>query len=105
MCRGPTPIAYNATKHGVSGITKSAALDGRPYDIACGQIDIGNAVTEMSRRMAEGALQADMSVKTEPRMDVEVVADAVVHMAGLPLDANVLTMTVMATKMPYVGRG
>ncbi len=101
----PYAIAYNATKHGVSGITKSAALDGRPYDIACGQIDIGNAVTEMSQRMATGALQADMSVKTEPRMDVKVVADAVVHMAGLPLSANVLTMTVMATKMPFVGRG
>ncbi len=101
----PYAIAYNATKHGVSGITKSAALDGRPYDIACGQIDIGNAVTEMSRGMAEGALQADMSVKTEPRMDVQVVADAVVYMAGLPLGANVLTITVMATKMPFVGRG
>ncbi len=101
----PYAVAYNATKHGVSGITKSAALDGRPYDIACGQIDIGNAVTEMSRKMAEGVLQADMTVNKEPRMDVQAVADAVVYMAGLPLDANVLTMTVMATKMPYVGRG
>jgi len=101
----PYAVAYNATKHGVSGITKSAALDGRPYDIACGQIDIGNAITDMSQKMAEGALQADMTIKTEPRMDVEAVADAVVYMAGLPLSANVLTMTVMATKMPYVGRG
>ena len=101
----PYAVAYNATKHGVSGITKSAALDGRPYDIACGQIDIGNAATDMTEKMAEGVLQADMSRKAEPRMDVQAVADAVVYMAGLPLSANVLTMTVMATKMPYVGRG
>jgi len=101
----PYAIAYNATKHGVSGITKSAALDGRPYDIACGQIDIGNAATDMTQKMAAGVLQADMTQKTEPRMDVQAVADAVVYMAGLPLSANVLTMTVMATKMPYVGRG
>ena len=101
----PYAIAYNATKHGVSGITKSAALDGRPYDIACGQIDIGNAATDMTAKMATGKLQADMSTKIEPRMDVSAVADAVVYMAGLPLSANVLTMTVMATKMPYVGRG
>ena len=101
----PYAIAYNATKHGVSGITRSAALDGRPYDIACGQIDIGNAATDMTEKMAEGVLQADMSRKTEPRMDLQDVADAVVYMAGLPLSANVLTMTVMATKMPYVGRG
>jgi NAD(P)-dependent dehydrogenase (short-subunit alcohol dehydrogenase family) len=101
----PYAVAYNATKHGVSGITKSAALDGRPYDIACGQIDIGNAATDMTEKMAEGVLQADMSRKAEPRMDVQAIADAVVYMAGLPLSANVLTMTVMATKMPYVGRG
>lgn len=101
----PYAIAYNATKHGVTGITKSAALDGRPYDIACGQIDIGNAATEMTARMTGGVLQADMSKKPEPRMDVQCVADAVVYMASLPLDANVLTMTVMATKMPLVGRG
>ena len=101
----PYAIAYNATKHGVIGITKSAALDGRPYDIACGQIDIGNAATDMTARMSGGVLQADMSKKPEPRMDVQHVADAVVYMAGLPLDANVLTMTVMATRMPLVGRG
>ena len=101
----PYAVAYNATKHGVSGITKSAALDGRPYDIACGQIDIGNAATDMTEKMAAGVPQADMTQKIEPRMDVRAVADAVVYMAGLPLSANVLTMTVMATKMPYVGRG
>ncbi len=101
----PYAVAYNATKHGVSGITKSAALDGRPYDIACGQIDIGNAATDMTEKMTAGVLQADMSRKSEPRMDVQAVADAVVYMAGLPLSANVLTMTVMATAMPYVGRG
>lgn len=101
----PYAIAYNATKSGVTGITKSAALDGRPYDIACGQIDIGNAATDMTEKMTAGVLQADMSRKVEPRMDVEAVAEAVVYMAGLPLSANVLTMTVMATKMPYVGRG
>jgi NAD(P)-dependent dehydrogenase (short-subunit alcohol dehydrogenase family) len=101
----PLAIAYNATKHGVSGITKSAALDGRPYDIACGQIDIGNAATDMTERMTAGVLQADGSRAVEPRMHVDNVANAVVFMAGLPLDANVLTMTVMATKMPFVGRG
>ena len=101
----PYAIAYNATKHGVTGITKSAALDGRPYDIACGQIDIGNAATDMTEKMAAGVLQADMTRKAEPRMDVKHVAEAVVYMAGLPLSANVLTMTVMATSMPYVGRG
>ena len=101
----PYAIAYNATKHGVTGITKSTALDGRAYDIACGQIDIGNAATEMTQRMTGGVLQADMSKKPEPRMDVEHVANAVAYMASLPLDANVLTMTVMATKMPLVGRG
>jgi NAD(P)-dependent dehydrogenase (short-subunit alcohol dehydrogenase family) len=101
----PHAIAYNATKHGVSGITKSVALEGRPYDIACGQIDIGNAATDMTERMTAGVLQADMTRKTEPRMDVNHVAEAVVYMAGLPLQTNVLTMTVMATAMPYVGRG
>ena len=101
----PYSIAYNATKHGVTGITKSAALDGRPYDIACGQIDIGNAATDMTEKMAAGVLQADMTRKAEPRMDVKHVAEAVVYMAGLPLSANVLTMTVMATSMPFVGRG
>ena len=101
----PYAIAYNATKSGVTGITKSAALDGRPYDIACGQIDIGNAATDMTEKMTAGVLQADMSRKVEPRMDVDAVAEAVVYMANLPLSANVLTMTVMATKMPYVGRG
>ncbi|MCP4382111.1 MAG: SDR family oxidoreductase [Hyphomicrobiales bacterium] len=101
----PHAVAYNATKHGVSGITKSVALEGRPYDIACGQIDIGNAATEMTRKMTGGVLQANGTLATEPRMDVQAVADAIVYMAGLPLDANVLTMTVMASAMPYVGRG
>jgi NAD(P)-dependent dehydrogenase (short-subunit alcohol dehydrogenase family) len=101
----PYAVAYNATKHGVLGITKSAALDGRPYDIACGQIDIGNAATDMTSRMTGGVLQANMTRAPEPRMDVQNVAEAVVFMAGLPLEANVLNMTVMATKMPFVGRG
>lgn len=101
----PNAIAYNATKHGVSGITKTVALEGRPYNIACGQIDIGNAVTQMTKKMTGGVLQANGELATEPRMDVKAVADAIVYMAGLPLDANVLTMTVMATNMPYVGRG
>ena len=101
----PQAIAYNATKHGVSGITKSAALDGRPFNIACGQIDIGNAATDMTSRMSGGVLQADGRTASEPTMNVQNVADAVVHMAGLPLDANVLNMTIMATTMPFVGRG
>lgn len=101
----PYAIAYNATKHGVSGITKSIALDGRPYDIACGQIDIGNAATDMTSKMTGGVLQANLTRAPEPRMDVQNVADAVVFMANLPLESNVLTMTVMATKMPFVGRG
>ena len=101
----PHSAPYTATKHAVTGLTKSTALDGRPFDIACGQIDIGNAATPMTARMAEGVPQADGSVAVEARMDVEHVARAVVYMAGLPLDVNVLTMTVMATKMPYVGRG
>ena len=103
----PRPLSapYTATKHAISGLTRSTALDGRRYGIACGQIDIGNAATEMTERMAAGVIQADGSTKVEPRMDVKHVADAVVHMAGLPLDANVLFMTVMATSMPFVGRG
>jgi NAD(P)-dependent dehydrogenase (short-subunit alcohol dehydrogenase family) len=101
----PRSIAYTATKHAMTGLTKAAALDGRPYDIACGQIDVGNAATPLTERMASGALQADGSVRPEPRMDVDAVARAVVYLAGLPLDANVLTMTVLATKMPFVGRG
>jgi len=101
----PNSAAYTATKHGVSGLTKSIALDGRKYDIACGQIDIGNAATDMTSRMTSGAMQADGRMVPEPRVDVRVVADAVVYMAGLPLEANVLFMNVMATKMPFVGRG
>jgi NAD(P)-dependent dehydrogenase (short-subunit alcohol dehydrogenase family) len=103
----PRPFSspYTATKHAVTGLTKSAALDGRRYDIAVGQIDIGNAVTPMTERMTGGVPQADGSMRPEPRMDVRHVANAVVHMASLPLDANVLFMTVMATKMPFVGRG
>jgi NAD(P)-dependent dehydrogenase (short-subunit alcohol dehydrogenase family) len=101
----PNSAPYTATKHAVTGLTKSLALDGRPWDIACGQIDIGNAVTEMSKRIGEGTPQAGGSVAAEPRMDVEDVARAVVYMATLPLDTNVLFMTVMATKMPLVGRG
>jgi NAD(P)-dependent dehydrogenase (short-subunit alcohol dehydrogenase family) len=96
---------YTATKHAITGLTKSAALDGRKYDIAVGQIDIGNAETHMTAKMKEGVLQADGSLAVEPTMDVESVARGVVYMASLPLDANVLFMTVMATKMPYVGRG
>ncbi|MEF7614325.1 SDR family oxidoreductase [Aquincola sp. MAHUQ-54] len=101
----PMSIAYTATKHAVSGLTKTASLDGRAHDIAVGQIDIGNAATDMTERMAQGVPQADGSLRVEARMDVRHVADAVVHMAGLPLEANVLFMTVMATKMPFVGRG
>jgi NAD(P)-dependent dehydrogenase (short-subunit alcohol dehydrogenase family) len=101
----PGSAPYTTTKHAITGLTKTLALDGRPFDIACGQIDIGNAYTDMVVRMAEGVPQADGSVRREATMDVRHVADAVVHMAGLPLDANVLFMTVMATKMPFVGRG
>ena len=101
----PRSIGYTATKHAITGLTKATALDGRAYDIACGQIDIGNAATDMTGRMAEGVLQADGSVRPEPRMHVDDVARAVAYMAGLPLDANVATLTVMATKMPYLGRG
>ena len=101
----PRSIAYTATKHAIAGLTKSTALDGRPYDIACGQIDIGNAATDMTQRMTEGVMQADGSIKPEPRMDPRHVASSVVYMASLPLDANVQFMTVMATKMPFIGRG
>jgi NAD(P)-dependent dehydrogenase (short-subunit alcohol dehydrogenase family) len=96
---------YTATKHAMSGLTKSIALDGRAFDIACGQIDIGNAETEMTERMAEGVLQADGRVAVEPRIDAAEIGAAIVHMASLPLSSNVLSMTLMATKMPYVGRG
>lgn len=101
----PNSAPYTATKHAITGLTKSAALDGRPFDICCGQIDIGNAATPLTARMKDGVPQADGSKRPEPTMDVDHVARAVVYMAGLPLDANVLTMTVMATQMPYVGRG
>ena len=101
----PFSAPYTSTKHAISGLTKSTSLDGRAYDIACGQIDIGNAVTEMTERMANGVPQANGTTMVEPRMDVEHVADAIVHMANLPLDANVQSMTIMATKMPFVGRG
>jgi NAD(P)-dependent dehydrogenase (short-subunit alcohol dehydrogenase family) len=101
----PNSAPYTSTKHAITGLTKSTALDGRKYGIACGQIDIGNAGTEMTARMKDGVLQADGSLVPEPTMDVEHVARAVVYMAGLPLDANVLFMTVMATAMPFVGRG
>jgi NAD(P)-dependent dehydrogenase (short-subunit alcohol dehydrogenase family) len=101
----PNSAPYTATKHAITGLTKSTALDGRSHNIACGQIDIGNAATDLTAAMARGARQGDGSLSAEPRMDVEHAAQAVVYMAGLPLDVNVLFMTVMATKMPYVGRG
>ena len=101
----PRSVAYTATKHAITGLTRSTSLDGRPYDIACGQIDIGNAGTEMTRRMSSGVLQADGAVAPEPVMDVSAVADAVLYMAGLPPGANVQFMTVMATRMPFIGRG
>jgi len=101
----PGSMPYTATKHGVTGITKTIALDGRPYDIACGQVDIGNAISPMTERMAQGVRQANGTTAPEPRMDPVHVGNAVVFMAGLPLDVNVLTMTIMATKMPFVGRG
>jgi NAD(P)-dependent dehydrogenase (short-subunit alcohol dehydrogenase family) len=101
----PHSAPYTATKHAVSGLTKSAALDGRPFDIACGQIDIGNAATDLTARMKNGVPQANGMVAPEPTIDPEHIARAVVYMASLPLDANVLTMTVMATQMPFVGRG
>jgi len=101
----PNSAPYTSTKHAVTGLTKSTSLDGRKYDIACGQIDIGNAHTELAARMASGVPQANGEIAIEPLMDVTHVANAVLHMASLPLDANVQFMTVMATKMPFVGRG
>jgi NAD(P)-dependent dehydrogenase (short-subunit alcohol dehydrogenase family) len=101
----PNSAPYTATKHAITGLTKSTALDGRPFNIACGQIDIGNAATEMTARMINGVPQADGTMAAEPRIDAEHVANAVAYMANLPLDANVLFMTVMATQMPFVGRG
>ena len=101
----PGSVAYTSTKHAITGLTKTLALDGRPFEIACGQIDIGNAVTEMTAAMASGVRQADGSLQAEDRMDVGHVADTVFHMASLPLGANVLFTTIMASKMPLVGRG
>lgn len=101
----PMSIAYTATKHAVSGLTKTASLDGRPHDIAVGQIDIGNAATELAERMAKGVPQANGQIAVEPLMDVGIVGQSVLYMANLPLEANVLFHTVMATKMPFVGRG
>ena len=101
----PGSVPYTTTKHAITGLTKTLSLDGRPFDIACCQIDIGNAASEMTQRMAKGVPQADGSVRPEPLMDVSVVADTVLNMASLPLSANVLAMTVMATNMPLVGRG
>jgi NAD(P)-dependent dehydrogenase (short-subunit alcohol dehydrogenase family) len=101
----PFSAPYTATKHAITGLTKATSLDGRAFDIACGQIDIGNAASDMTQRMTSGVPQANGTMMVEPRMDLSVVANAVVHMASLPLEANVQFMTVMATKMPFVGRG
>jgi len=101
----PNTVAYTCTKHAITGLTKCISLDGRAFDIACGQIDIGNAATEMTERMAKGIVQANGQMMVEPRMDVQDVARAIVFMAGLSLDSNVQFMTIMATKMPFVGRG
>jgi NAD(P)-dependent dehydrogenase (short-subunit alcohol dehydrogenase family) len=101
----PFSAPYTATKHAITGLTKATSLDGRAFDIACGQIDIGNAASDMTQRMASGVPQANGTTMVEPRMDLKHVADAVLHMASLPLEANVQFMTVMATKMPFVGRG
>ncbi len=101
----PNSAPYTASKHAITGLTKSTALDGRKYDIACGQIDIGNAATEMAQPMKAGVRQANGTISVEPTMDVEHVAQAIVYMAGLPLEANVQFLTVMATKMPFIGRG
>ena len=101
----PNSAPYTASKHAITGLTRSTALDGRAFDIACGQIDIGNAATEMTLRMTDGVPQADGHLAAEPRMDPDHVAEAIVYMAGLPLESNVLFMTVMATSMPFVGRG
>jgi NAD(P)-dependent dehydrogenase (short-subunit alcohol dehydrogenase family) len=101
----PFSAPYTATKHAITGLTRSTSLDGRQYDIVCSQIDIGNAATEMTERMTGGVLQADLSTRPEPRMDVRHVAEMVAHIANLPLEANVQFVTVMATKMPFIGRG
>ena len=101
----PNSAPYAATKHAVTGLTKSASLDGRKYDIACGQIDIGNALTDLAVKMTRGVPQADGEIRIEPTIDVQLVANAVLHMASLPLEANVQFLTVMATKMPFIGRG
>jgi NAD(P)-dependent dehydrogenase (short-subunit alcohol dehydrogenase family) len=101
----PGSVAYTSTKHAITGLTKTTSLDGRKYDIACGQIDVGNAETPLTQRMKKGVPQANGSIAVEPTMNVEHVANAIVYMAGLPLDANVQFLTVMATKMPFVGRG
>ena len=101
----PNSAPYTATKHAITGLTKSIALDGRAFDIACGQIDIGNALTEMAQKMTQGVPQADGRIAVEPTIDVSEVGDAIVHMASLPLSSNILSMTLMATKMPFVGRG
>ncbi len=101
----PQAAAYTTTKHAISGLTKSISLDGRPFNIACGQIDIGNTATDMTGRMSGGSLQADLSMRPEPTFDVQHVVDALLYMANLPLNANVQTITVMATDMPYIGRG
>jgi NAD(P)-dependent dehydrogenase (short-subunit alcohol dehydrogenase family) len=101
----PDSVAYTATKHAITGLTKCIALDGRKHDVACSQIDIGNAATDLTERMASGVAQADGSIKAEPRMDLKHVADAILYMAYLPLEANVQFLTVMATKMPFIGRG
>jgi NAD(P)-dependent dehydrogenase (short-subunit alcohol dehydrogenase family) len=101
----PNSAPYTATKHAITGLTKSIALDNRKHDIACGQIDIGNALTDMARKMTQGVPQADGRIAIEPTIDADEVGQAIVHMASLPLTTNILTMTIMATKMPYVGRG
>lgn len=101
----PHSVAYTATKHAISGLTKATALDGRPYDIACGQIDIGNAATELAERIRSGVLQADGSVRGEPTIELAHVVEAILYMARLPLHVNVQSMTVMATQMPFIGRG
>jgi NAD(P)-dependent dehydrogenase (short-subunit alcohol dehydrogenase family) len=101
----PGAASYTASKHAITGLTKAISLDGRPYNIACGQIDIGNTATDMTAAMSAGSLQADGSVKPEPTFDVQHVVDALLYMANLPLEANVQFMTVMAAAMPYIGRG
>ena len=105
MVPRPNSAPYTATKHGVTGLTKSTSLDGRKYNIACGQIDIGNAETEMTQKMSQGVMQANGEVINEPVMDADNVAKAILYMANLPLDANVQFITVMATSMPFIGRG